>query len=440
MLVRRAIALLAIGAAGATVLSSTKTYAGGFALREQSAYGEGASYAGVAAGGVLSSMFWNPATMTQMPGIQTEVVATAVFPYAANNPTGGPLLVFGGTGNTGDSAVVPSIYASWQISPDWWVGLSVNSPFGLSVSFPELWAGRDYGNNDNHLRTYNATPSIAYRINNWISVGLGIQVQYADALLNKGISAGAPPFPDFTLSGNGWGWGLTAGVTLTPTPFTTIGLGYRSAINQKIDGNMNVTGILAPVSTNGAASTTLKLPDTISLGIRQRLDPRWTVMGTFEWTNWSRIGTSTVHQGSGAPSTVAGIPVTLPFQFKDGWFGSLGVEYQCSPEWMVRAGVGYEKSPVSDTVRIPILPDNDRFWLSAGASYKINRALSFDIAYSHLFVKDAPIDISPASGNPWFDGVVYQGNVKAHVDIVSLALRYRWDEPAPVVKTSIPRK
>ncbi len=37
--------------------------------------------------------------------------------------------------------------------------------------------------------------------------------------------------------------------------------------------------------------------------------------------------------------------------------------------------------------------------------------MSFDLAYSHIFVKSTHIDISAASGNPWFDGVTYIGDV-----------------------------
>ena len=435
---RRGSTLVVLGVVvGAACVAAGQAQAGGFALREQSSDGQGSSYAGIAAGGSLSSMFWNPATMTQIPGIQTEIVATGILPYAANTPAPtSPLFVFGGTGNTAENALVPSGYFSWQVNPDLWLGLSVNSPFGLSVSFPELWAGRDYAANNSHLRTYNFTPSVAYALNNWISLGFGVQLQYGDALLNKGISIGAAPFPDFTLSGTGWGYGVTAGVTLTPTPATTIGLGYRSALNQKISGNQTVTGVLAGLSTQGAVNTTLKLPDMVSLGVRQRLDPQWTLLGTFEWTNWSRIGTSNVTQG-GAPATVAGIPVTLPFQFKDGWYFALGAEYQWNDRLTLRAGAGYEKSPITDMVRIPLLPDNDRTWLSGGLTYKVTNALSFDFAYSHLFVKNSTIDVSAASGNPWFDGVPYQGNVKAHIDIVSVALKYRFDEPALTARTAL---
>ncbi|HMA55824.1 MAG TPA: outer membrane protein transport protein, partial [Pseudolabrys sp.] len=125
-------------------------------------------------------------------------------------------------------------------------------------------------------------------------------------------------------------------------------------------------------------------------------------------------------------------------QYDDGWFFSIGSEYKWSDRLTLRSGVGYEISPITDQVRTPRLPDNDRFWLSVGASWEVWKGFSFDVAYSHLWVKDPNINITAASGNPWFaGGVNYIGDVSAHVDILSIGIKCRWDEPAPVKKAMI---
>src|SRR6185437_4014843 len=242
----------------------------------------------------------------------------------------------------------------------------------------------------------------------------------------------SPAASEFTLEGNGWGYGFTAGVTLTPTPTTTIGIGYRSVIDQKIEGTMILSGPLAPLSNS--VKTTVDLPDVVSLGIRQRIDQQLTLLGTVEWTNWSRIGTANVLLRSGAQATIGGNAVTLPFQYDDGWFFSVGSEYRWSDRLTLRSGIGYEISPITDQVRIPIIPDNNRFWASVGASWEVWKGFSFDLAYSHLWVKDPSINITSASGNPWFDGVPYVGDGKAHIDILSIGIKYRWDEPATPAK------
>jgi long-chain fatty acid transport protein len=427
--------LLACSGVGALIAATADANAGALAIREQSTYGQGTSFAGIAAGGSLSSMFWNPATMTQMPGIQFEAGVSGILPNSSHtvNPIS-TLAVFGPpANNTGDSALVPNSYFSYQLNPNLWLGMSVNSPFGLSVSFPDLWAGRNYAANSS-LKTYNATPSFAYRINDWISVGGGVQVQYGTASVTSGFLAA--PGSEIFLNGTGWGYGFTAGVTVTPLPTTTIGLGWRSAINQKINGSLSSNPVVG-LSTLGSVSTTVNLPDIVTLSLRHQVDPRWTLLGTVEWSNWSRIGTSIVTAASGAQATIGGVPVALPFQYQDGWFYSVGAEYKWDDRATLRAGVGWEKSPITDQVRTPRLPDDDRFWASVGASYKISRDLSFDLAYSHIWVKSAPINISATSGNPWFTGgVVYVGAVDSHIDILSISLKYRWDD-APAPRTAL---
>ena len=53
--------------------------AGGFAVREQSSYFQGSGFAGTAAGGDISSMFWNSAAITTVPGSNAEASGTIIF-------------------------------------------------------------------------------------------------------------------------------------------------------------------------------------------------------------------------------------------------------------------------------------------------------------------------------------------------------------------------
>jgi long-chain fatty acid transport protein len=416
--------LLLAGSAVCILSSATiQAHAGAFALREQSAYAQGTSFAGAAAGGALSAMFWNPATMTQYRGWAVEGDVAAVFPFASHMVSAGTLAALGGAGNSGVSAAVPSAYGTYQISPNVWLGMSFNAPFGLSVTFPNAWAGRGMAAGDSSLKTYNAAPSLAVRINDWISVGVGVQMQYAKATLNSGVGLAST----VNIDGNGWGYGWTAGITLTPMPGTEIGLGYRSAIDQKIDGTLAASPAL--FATDGSVNTTLNLPGTLSLGIRQRINQAWMVMGTVEWTNWSRIGTSPVYQASGAPAGIAfgTVPIIVNFNYSDGWLISGGAEYQWTQALALRAGIGFERSPLTDNVRTALVPDSDRLWVSGGLTYAITPSLKLDLAYSHLFMRTA--SISSTAG-----GLTYVGSSDPQIDIVSLALRYQFAAEPPARK------
>jgi long-chain fatty acid transport protein len=157
-----------------------------------------------------------------------------------------------------------------------------------------------------------------------------------------------------------------------------------------------------------------------------------------EWSNWSRIGSSTINQLNGAPATLlaglGGGAVTLPFQYDDGWFFSAGAEYRWNERLTLRSGIGYEISPITDQVRTPRLPDNDRFWASVGMSWNLSRAIRFDLAYTHLWVKDTNVNITAASGNPSFSTIPYVGTVDAHSDMLSGSLVVRFDDIEPTMK------
>jgi long-chain fatty acid transport protein len=349
-----------------------------------------------------------------------------VLPKAEQHNAAGATVV----SNSGEAAVVPASYMSYQFNDRLWVGMAVNAPVGLGVNFPAVWGGtgRFYAQ-DSNAASYNFNPNIAYKLTDWLSVAVGFQAQYM--WVNYQQWSGAAP--NFTLNGSGWGYGFTAGVTITPTDRTTIGIGYRSGINNKIDGTL-AGGVGA--TTNGGINTTVNLPDTLTIGLRQKLTDRWTLLAGYEWSNWSRIGTSRVFQSSGAPALgTTGTAITLPFEYKDGHFYSIGAEYKIDPAWTIRAGLGFEKSPITDSVRTPRLPDNDRTWYSAGFSYKPAQlaGLTLDLGYSYIDVKNTPINV--VAGNPWFNAGVgaYTGSVDTHIHIVSAGLRYQFGvEPARV--------
>ncbi|MBI1203588.1 MAG: transporter [Rhodopseudomonas sp.] len=431
---RRTSGLLGWAAVAGFIAATGAANAGGFAIREQSTYGQGSSFAGIAAGGALSSMFWNPATITQFNGKAVELGAAAILPHVSHSYTTATDATYGNApGNSGIDTVVPSGYASWQLNDRFWLGFAVNAPFGLGVHFPQNWAGGRYASGEAaKLESYNFSPTAAVKLADWVSVAVGLQAQYLkvsyDALLTQTpLVAG--------INGAGWSAGWTAGITLTPTSSTTIGIGYRSALNQKINGNLDApTGF--PATTRGSVNLVLDLPDVVTVGLRQVMTDRFTLLAGLEWSNWSRIGTARLYQANGASATVGGSAVSFPFEYGDGWFYSLGGEYVIDPIWTVRGGIGFETSPVTDTVRTARLPDNDRIWYSAGASYKppsVNGVV-FDVGYSFIDVKDAPVCLGPAAAggcpsNPWSSTTgVYVGTVNSYINIVSLALRYRWDD------------
>lgn len=269
-----------IGAAtilsGCVVAGINPAAAGGFGLREQSASGLGMAFSGVAAGASLSTMFWNPATLAAVQGLQVESVVSGIAPNAdvtlATPATQAQ-------GDIGQDAIVPASYVGYRFSEMISFGLGINGPFGLATNMPSNSLLRGGAAGTSKVFTLNANPAVALRINEAFAVALGAQVQYAKVRLTSlGI-------PNREYKGDSVGIGLTAGLTWTPSKGTEIGLGYRSRIDNDLSGTLLDNG------TRLSGSTTLITPDMITLGIRQAVTDRLTIAGTFEWTNWSTVGT-----------------------------------------------------------------------------------------------------------------------------------------------------
>jgi long-chain fatty acid transport protein len=143
-------------------------------------------------------------------------------------------------------------------------------------------------------------------------------------------------------------------------------------------------------------------------------------LGTVQWSNWSRFKGLTLAIPVGDLKTAA--------NWDDGWFFSIGGEYDYSPNLTLRSGIAYEMSPIDDaSKRLVQIPDNNRIWLSVGASYAWSEAMTIDLAYSHIFIEDGGVDLYTTS-TPVMPGGVgpFTGNVQASVDLFSVGLRTKW--------------
>lgn len=441
----RNVGLMAFGLAGALAGWNSAAFAGGFAVREQSAEFQGMSYAGnAAAGGGLSGMFWNPAIAAYAPaGIYTDSSYSAVF---GNVKITGDAFINGvnlglprESQDIARDAVVPSSYASWRINDRLVAAISVNAPFGL-VTEPSnrFWAGQTFARTS-EIKTYNFAPTLAYKLTDTIAVGVGLQVEYIDGRLKQasGNTPGGSAEANTIVEGDDVGFGFTAGISWTPTRLTSIGIGYRSAIDHTLAGTISTPGA-SPTVFGGAAgflrqgsniTADLSLPEIVTASLRQVVTDRLTVLGTVEWTNWSSLQKLDVTCAGGpanpvfCPGGAGSLSTSLPLNWHDGWFFSVGGEYKYTDRLTVRSGVAYEISPIQNAdERTQRVPDVDRIWASAGLTYQYSDAVAINVAYSHIFGLDGNIDRTTRLGG-FTERFV--GSVDSSVDIVSAGLKVK---------------
>ncbi len=451
-------ATMAALASGAAFQAS----ASGFAITEQSASGLGNAFAGAAAVAEdASTIYFNPAGMTYLPGTQLVVAGHLIMPKAdfSNsgsyvNPlfTGGvpaPGTLTGGNSKGGVNKVVPNIYLSHQVNDTVFVGLGINAPFGLATKYDSGWVGR-YHALESNIKTVNFNPSIAWKASDQLSLGIGLNVQYIEATLSNavdfftvcqglqargilaalgtscaaaGVTTAFGADGEANVTGDSWGWGLNLGAIWEFRKGTRVGLAYRSMVNQDLDGRahftvpanfQNIINAGLPLFTDTNAAASIDLPETFSFSLAHAFSDQWTLLADITWTRWSRFDQLRItYSNPNQPATVQ------PEHWKNTARYSLGAIYRPNQTWTFRGGVAYDEAPIrNDSDRTPRIPDNNRTWLALGVGYHFSNTMALDVGYAHLFVKDAKVNIAEV-------GTSHQlvGNYKLGVDILSAQLK-----------------
>jgi long-subunit fatty acid transport protein len=79
--------------------------------------------------------------------------------------------------------------------------------------------------------------------------------------------------------------------------------------------------------------------------------------------------------------------------------------------------------------------DSDRIWASAGLQYKLNRMITADLSYAHVFFKGSSVSNSavqpPGAVPPAFNIV---GSTQRDADVLAASLTMRFDPPPAAPK------
>jgi len=438
--------------AAATVWTLADANASGFALRENSAVGTGEAYAGAVSGNYdLSTIYNNPAGMTAFTGIQQGGSATLIDPSGhLSNVQGhnvyGASLTDSDDRDPTQAKVIPAAYLLWAPNQDWRFGLALTVPFGLITSYSGTEAVR-YQAMQSEIESLDINPNVAYKANDWISLGAGVTVEKVKAKLTNALDIGGivgseldtifhtttngPALSQTAdgrsdVVGTSWGVGYDLGIQLTPWgPDTTIGLSYRSGVHQKLNGRADFTvpGSLATlVATSGELTNTnvtsdLSLPGNYWVGITHHFTPAFAVDASYQYTTWSSFKTLEIEFDNPKQP-----PVIDPENYRDSSFVALGANYQWNDRLTVRAGTAFDQTPVQDRYRDFRLPDGNRYWISTGATYQLTQNIAISGAYAHLFIDSA--NVKQTDVNPIYDTVSAVSNVDADLFSVSATIKF----------------
>ena len=446
----------------AAVMAPSMSMASGYKLNEQSAAGMGTAHAGRAAiAEDASVVFYNPAAMTELDRAQitagfTYINADGQFTGSSVNAAQLPSS-FEGYDNGGNylgEAFIPFVYYVRPINEKFSVGLGIFAPFGTNTDYGDNFAGAGFAD-ETSLTSIEIAPTFAYKVNDQLSIGGGIDIVYMEGLLSK--SADLIPFnplvdPDvptalnpvekrgfenhFEVSGDDWGYGWNIGAYYKLSDATTLGLTYRSEIEITLEGEaefadksdldfyVSSAKVLASTafgttfdSRTQAAEVPLTTPASATLAITHQVTNELLLQAGTTWTGWSSFQNFDVFatenvaalndpqaglgDGYADVSDLSGLGGDyighIDESWTDVWALALGGTYQLNERIALRAGYAYDQSPVDDAHRTARVPSSDRQWLTFGVGYVVDQNLSIDVAAGYLFMY--PMDLNEVNKN-----------------------------------------
>ena len=392
------IALLALALSGARPAA-----AGGILLYEFGTAEVGLAAAGYAARAQdASTAFTNPAGMTRLDG--TQALAGGQLMWLSNRFSVGSSTSPGLGGESGGRAIgangfVPGAgaFVTHNLAPDLWVGFSVAGNFGSIIDYDDNWVGR-YRVQQATLLGVQFVPSIAYRVNDKLSIGAGLNAVYGIFDQKVAINNALPSLADgrLELDDKTWGFGGNVGVLYDVSPSTRVGLTWTSQVDLDFGSPARFSGLGPALSAllasrgllDAQVDLGIKVPQQVMASVVSRIDDRWTVLGNAGWQQWSKFGEPEI----GIDNTQNPTSLTASIPFKDTWHVAVGAQYRLSDPWTLNMGIAYDSGFQERGDVTPLLPVNAAWRFGVGGEQQLSKTLKWGIAGALLYGGSLDID------------------------------------------------
>lgn len=387
----------------ATVLMGSAARAGGLLLYEYGTAEPGLAAAGYAARAQdASTAFTNPAGMTQLDGTQVLVGGQLMWmntQFSIDGATS-PGLGSGDGGRVyGSNGYVPGggAFLTHRVSPDLALGFAVAGNFGSMLDYDDGWVGR-YRVQDADLVGVSVMPSIAYRVNDQLSLGAGLNGMYGMFDQRVAINNALPSLGDgrLEIDDDTWGWGANVGVLYEATPDTRLGLTYTSEIDLDFRGPAQFSGI-GPILTALLQSRGLldarvdvgaKVPQQVMGSVYTAIDDSWALLGNLGWQDWSEFGETEI----GIDNTQSPISLTNPLSFDDTWHAAVGAQYHTNDRWKVNFGLAYDSGFQDGNDVSPLFPVNSAWRFGIGGERQAGESFKWGFTTELLYGGNLHVD------------------------------------------------
>ena len=400
-------------AAMLAALGSGHASAGGLLLYEFGTAEVGLAAAGYSARAQdASTAFTNPAGMTRLEGTQALAGGQLMWLNNRFSIGDGTSAALGGNDGGrvfGSGGFVPGggAFVTHSLSPDLRLGFSMAGNFGSILDYDDDWVGR-YRVQQATILGVSFVPSLAYRVNDKLSLGAGVNAMYGIFKQQVAINNVLPGTPDgrLELDDKTWGWGANLGLLYEITPETRVGLTWNSRISLDFSAPAQFSGLgpglSALLGARGLLGAQLDLgvtvPQQVMGSVITKIDERWAVMGNVGWQQWSNFGEVEV----GIENTLDPQGFTTALDFKDTWHVAVGAQYRPGGPWTLNFGVAYDSGFQSGSNVSPLLPVNAAWRFGVGGEEQVSKTFKWGVAGELLYGGTLDVDkrstLPPALG------------------------------------------
>jgi len=420
-----------------SIVSST-AFSSGFSLNEQSARSLGQAFAGRASDAdTATTLSANPAGMSHLTRPEISAGFALVDAHTdISHGSGSTSTPFGNApingSNDGDMIPLTAIPFGFYVHPvddHLALGFGVYAPFGLTTDYENDYQGRYFGTKS-AIKVITAQPTISYKFDNGLSLGLGVTYNKFDGELKKDIFNPLPGATDIEagVKGDDTAWGYNIGLLYEFNENTRIGLTYYSKVDYTLEGHTTLEnvptniGLFSSSSARYDASLDITTPERIDFGLTHGLTPDLTLHVDIARSNWQKLQEIKV-ENEGAPAVVA--TTVEPLDWEHTMFYALGLSYAIDPQWTVRGGIAYDQQPIPDSTRSVRLPAGDRKMGAIGATWAPMENLSLD--FSYLYIKEDSVRVSQQTPTLVVDGSVnYDAKFSSYVNLVAAQLNWKF--------------
>ena len=391
--------------AGVAILACVRppsAVAAGFFLYELGTPDVGLASAGYAARAQdASTVFTNPAGMTMLDHSQLLAGVQPLYTHLNFSPDRGTST----RGTDGGNALVPlpgaSFFYVYSLNRRVKFGFAMCDYFGGALEYNLNWVGRYFLQGATILGV-SFIPSVAFRINDWLSVGGGVNVMVGFLREKVGVrnlrpgNDGQLKYQDYTA-----GVGGDIGILLQPDDKTRIGVTYLTPVDLNFSAVPHLRGVgpavVTLLSRRGLTGSSVDLgitvPQEVMVSFYREMTDRIALLGNVNWQNWSQFGLVGIGINSANPHNL-----TTDLNYQDTFGIALGAQYKVSPELLFSGGFAYDSSMVTEGNRTVSAPVGAQYRYGAGAQYRWNEHLTTGFAYELMWEGKMSLQQSRSTG------------------------------------------